>query len=62
MAKGIMERLSEGIVLGDGGYVLELEKRGYVIAGAFTPEMVVEHPDAVKEMHREFVRAGSEVI
>ena len=62
MAKGIMERLSEGLVLGDGGYVLELEKRGYVIAGAFTPEMVVEHPDAVKEMHREFVRAGSEVI
>ena len=62
MAKGIMERLSEGTVLGDGGYVLELEKRGYVIAGAFTPEMVVEHPDAVKEMHREFVRAGSEVL
>ena len=29
MSKGILERLREGIVLGDGGYVLELEKRGY---------------------------------
>ena len=32
-----MERLAEGPVLGDGGYLLELEKRGYVQAGPFTP-------------------------
>jgi len=36
--RGILERLDEGIVLGDGGYLLELEKRGYVQAGPFTPE------------------------
>ena len=62
MAKGIMERLREGVVLGDGGYVLELEKRGYVLAGPFTPEATVEHPDAVLELSREFVDAGAEVI
>lgn len=62
MAKGLMERLREGVVLGDGGYVLELEKRGYVLAGPFTPEATVEHPDAVLELSREFVDAGSEVI
>jgi len=62
MAKGIMERLRDGVVLGDGGYVLELEKRGYVLAGPFTPEATVEHPDAVLELSREFVDAGSEVI
>ena len=62
MAKGILERLREGVVLGDGGYVLELEKRGYVLAGPFTPEATVEHPDAVLELHREFVDAGAEVI
>ena len=28
--KGILERLKEGPVLGDGGYLLELEKRGWV--------------------------------
>ena len=31
--KGILERLKEGPVLGDGGYLLELEKRGWVRAG-----------------------------
>ena len=62
MTKGILERLAEGVVFGDGGYVLELEKRGYVIAGPFTPEVVLDHPEAVKQMHREFIRSGSEVI
>ena len=62
MPKGILERLSEGVVLGDGGYVLELEKRGYIIAGPFTPEVVLEHPDAVRELNYEFARAGADVI
>ena len=38
--KGILERLKDGPVLGDGGYLLELEKRGWVRAGPFTPEVV----------------------
>ena len=58
MSKGILERLAEGPVLGDGGYLLELEKRGYVQAGPFTPEVVIEHPDALAQLHREFLRAG----
>jgi betaine-homocysteine S-methyltransferase len=57
-----MERLAQGPVLGDGGYLLELEKRGYVQAGPFTPEVVIEHPDALRELHREFLRAGAEVL
>ena len=47
MPKGILERLADGPVLGDGGYLLEMEKRGYVQAGPFTPEVVIEHPDAL---------------
>src|SRR5918994_429545 len=62
MARGILERLADGPVLGDGGYLLELEKRGYVQAGPFTPEVVVEHPDALAQLHREFLRAGAEVL
>jgi len=62
MAKGILERLSEGVMLGDGGYLVELEKRGYVRAGPFTPEVVIEHPNAVRELHFEFLRAGAEVL
>src|SRR5688572_2306560 len=60
MPKGILERLAEGPVLGDGGYLLELEKRGYVQAGPFTPEVVIDHPEALAQLHREFLRAGAE--
>src|SRR5436189_4195499 len=60
--RGILERLDEGTVLGDGGYLLELEKRGYVQPGPFTPEVVLEHPAAVKELHQEFLDAGAEVL
>jgi len=60
--EGILERLEEGVVLGDGGYLIELEKRGYVQAGPFTPEVVIEHPQAVRELHQEFLDAGSEVL
>ena len=42
----LLERLAEGPVIGDGGFVFALEKRGYVKAGPWTPEAAVEHPDA----------------
>jgi betaine-homocysteine S-methyltransferase len=60
--KGILERLKEGPVLGDGGYLLELEKRGWVRAGPFTPEVVLTYPNALRELHIEFREAGAEVL
>jgi len=60
--KGLIQRLDEGVVIGDGGFVFALEKRGYVKAGPWTPESVIEHPDAVMQLHREFLRAGSTVM
>lgn len=62
MKKSLLDRLRDGVVVGDGGYVVALEKRGYVKAGPWTPECVVEHPEAVLQLHREFVRAGADVI
>jgi len=59
--KTLLDRLRDGVVVGDGGFAVALEKRGYVRAGPWTPECVVEHPDAVLQLHREFVRAGSDV-
>lgn len=44
--KGILERLASGPVVGDGGFCFGLEKRGYVRAGPWTPECVVEYSDA----------------
>jgi len=60
--KGILERLQEGPVLGDGGYLLELEKRGWVRPGPFTPEVAIVYPDALRELHVEFREAGAEVL
>ena len=62
MKKGILEKLAEGPVLGDGGYLLELEKRGRVRAGPFTPEVALEHPESLLELHCEFRDAGAEVL
>jgi hypothetical protein len=46
--KTLLERLAEGPVIGDGGFVFALEKRGYVKAGPWTPEAAVEDPEAGK--------------
>lgn len=60
--KGILERLKDGPVLGDGGYLLELEKRGWVRPGPFTPEVAIVYPNALRELHIEFREAGAEVL
>lgn len=73
--KNIYELLKSGVVIGDGGYLIELERRGHVDSGSgrervgtgrgsgqFTPEVAIENPDALRELHREFLNAGSQVI
>src|SRR5437870_8740391 len=74
--ENILERIAkEGIVVGDGGYLIELERRGYVDSGSgrekvgtgkgsgqFTPEVAIENPEALRELHREFLNAGSQVL
>lgn len=73
--KPITELIKTGVVIGDGGYLIELERRGYVDSGSgrekvgtgrgsgqFTPEIAIENPDALRELHREFLHAGSQVL
>jgi betaine-homocysteine S-methyltransferase len=73
--KSITELLRQGVVLGDGGYLIELERRGRVDSGSgrekvgtgrgsgqFTPEVAIEDPGALRELHREFLGAGSQVL
>jgi betaine-homocysteine S-methyltransferase len=59
---GLLERLADGAVICAEGYLFEFERRGYLQAGAFVPEIVLEHPDLVAGLHREFVHAGSDVV
>jgi len=59
---GLLGRLEQGHVICAEGYLFELERRGYIQAGAFVPEAVLDHPEKVTELHREFVHAGSDVV
>jgi methionine synthase I (cobalamin-dependent) len=71
----IETRLETDVVLGDGGYLIELERRGYVDSGSgreqvgtgrgsgqFTPEVSLTNPAALRELHSEFLHAGSQVL
>jgi betaine-homocysteine S-methyltransferase len=59
---GLLERLAVGPVICAEGYLFEFERRGYLQAGAYVPEVVLEHPELVRELHRTFVHAGSDVV
>src|SRR4051812_23750201 len=58
----LQQRLAEGVVLGAEGYVFELERRGYIQAGPYVPEVVLDEPGALRQLHREFLRAGADVM
>jgi betaine-homocysteine S-methyltransferase len=75
MPKSIVELMKEDVVLGDGGYLMELERRGWVDSGSrrekvgtgkgsgqFTPEVAIENPAALRGLHEEFLNAGSQVL
>jgi betaine-homocysteine S-methyltransferase len=59
--RGLMDRLAHGSVICAEGYVFELERRGYLQAGAFVPVVLVDHPEVVEQLHRDLIHAGSDV-
>lgn len=63
MKKNVLQkRLEKGPLLIAEGYVFELEKRGYIKAGPFVPEVVLDAPLAVEQLSREYMNAGSDVV
>jgi betaine-homocysteine S-methyltransferase len=60
--RGLLERLAAGPVICAEGYLFECERRGYLQAGAYVPEVVLEHPEVITQLHRDFVHAGSDVV
>ena len=58
----LIQRLDKGPIVCAEGYLFAMERRGYLSAGAFVPEVVIEHPEVVIQLHREFIRAGSDVV
>jgi len=39
-SSALADRLAQGTVLGAEGYVFELERRGYIKAGAYVPALI----------------------
>lgn len=62
MKRDLIQRLEDGGVICAEGYLFELERRGYLQAGSFVPEVALEHPEALKQLHRDFLWAGSDVV
>ena len=62
MKRDIIKRLAEDGIVCAEGYLFEMERRGYLTAGEFVPEVALENPEALKTLHRDFQHAGSDVI
>lgn len=58
----LTERLDAGPVICAEGFLFELERRGYLSAGEFVPEVALEQPDALKTLHVDYQRAGSDIV
>ena len=62
MKRNLTKRLAEDGIVCAEGYLFEMERRGYLTAGEFVPEVALENPEALKTLHRDFQHAGSDVI
>jgi betaine-homocysteine S-methyltransferase len=58
----LTERLDAGPLICAEGFLFELERRGYLSAGEFVPEVALEYPEALKTLHIDFQRAGSTIV
>ena len=60
----LQERLSNGkTVIMDGGVSTEIERKGLAMDGDVWSGIAhVTHPDIVREVHEDYIRAGAEVI
>ena len=62
MTNPLTDRLDHGPLICAEGFLFELERRGYLTAGEFVPEVALEYPDALTALHVDFQRAGSDVV
>jgi betaine-homocysteine S-methyltransferase len=61
-SSSLIERLDAGPVLCAEGFLFELERRGYLSAGEFVPEVALEYPEALRSLHVDYQRAGSDIV
>jgi len=58
----LLSQLASGeVILGDGSYIMTLERGGYAKAGQWAPEAAAEHPLAVEQLVVELSRTGADI-
>src|SRR5215204_2519988 len=57
----LLERLARGPILCAEGYLFELERRGFLQAGAYVPEVVLDHPGEVEDLLEPLNRGALEI-
>lgn len=63
MGKNILlEKLSKDKLVCAEGFLFEIERRGYLKAGAFVPEVIIDNPKVLEELHQEFCDAGTDIV
>ena len=60
--RGLIERLENESVICAEGFLFEAERRGYLASGEFVPELALENPEALRNIHIDFQHAGSDVV
>jgi len=60
--RGLLKRLESDSVICAEGFLFEAERRGYLSSGEFVPELALENSEALRNIHRDFQHAGSEVV
>lgn len=62
MKRGLLERLDQNGVICAEGFLFEMERRGFLTAGEFVPEVALDHPEVLRRLHLDFQHAGSDVV
>ena len=50
----LLERLKNDSVICAEGFLFEAERRGYLASGEFVPELALENPEALMNIHKDF--------
>ena len=61
MKKNILNELGKRIVFFDGGMGTLLQERG-LEAGELPENWNLKHPDIIRELHRDYLNAGADII
>ena len=62
MSNILLETLKKKPLICAEGYLFEMERRGYLTSGEFVPEVALEHPEVLENLHKEFQHAGSNIV